>query len=189
MRRGTFFALAALVAFNALTLAPAARAQKAPTKAKAPTVTGKAAAIAVVNQFEAAYARRDKKTMLLKLMVPVPGTDRLTLQKRGEWYAGHGPGDAPGTAPALFASARGSFVPTKYAITQVKPGEGGRFDVMVREEGTYRDEDGRYKVSRVRLVKTTTYKGKAYIMDYVLPSNQENYGFYVDDVSDTMTKL
>jgi len=151
---------------------------------------GKAGALAVVNQFEKAYQRKDKQTMIMKLMVPVPSTDNNTLEKRYQWLRGYGPHDLPGSRhqPILFETSKGSFVPDSYTVTKVTP-DGDRWKVQVREHGIYRDEDGRYDVSRARLITVTPYKGNYYVMDYVLMENPEDYGFYVDDISDKMTHL
>jgi hypothetical protein len=152
---------------------------------KSPTGT-RAAILAVVAQFEQAYQHRDKKAMLFKLMVPT--TDEPTLEKRFQWFRGYGPHDMPGSAhpPILFETSKGSFVPSSYKVSAVAPAERGRWNVTVHEQGTYHDEDGRYKVSRIRRFTITMYKGKWYVMDYVLQENPEDYGFYVDDIIDKM---
>jgi hypothetical protein len=150
---------------------------------------GKSAAIAVVKQFEEAYKRKDKTTMIQKLMIPTE--DAGTLEKRYQWLRGYGPKDLPGSVhpPILFDSNKGSFVPTKYAVTAASSNGAGGWNVTVTEEGTYRDEDGRYRVSRVRRFKIAPYKGKYYVADYFLKENAEDYGFYVDDISDKMVSL
>lgn len=160
-----------------------------PPKKPAKSGNAKAAALAVVNQFEQAYKRKDKQIMLMKLMVPT--TDALTLEKRYKWYRGYGPNDLPGSKQTLvlFESSHGSFVPSKYTVSSALPEEGGRWRVVVKEEGTYRDEDGRYKVNRIRHFKVTQFKGKWYIADYFLKENPEDYGFYCDDIVDKMTPL
>lgn len=149
----------------------------------------RAQALAVVDQFEKAYQRKDSTTMILRLMVP--STDNAVLEKRYQWLRGYGPNDPPKgkRPPILFQTSHGSFVPTKYSVLSSRPLEKGRYEFVVREEGTYRDEDGRYRVVRVRNIKLTFFKGKWYIMDYQLPSNTETYGFYVDDITDQMTKI
>lgn len=149
----------------------------------------KAAVLAVVSQFEQAYKHKDKQTMLLKLMVPT--TDLGALEKRDQWLRGYGPRDMPGTRhpPILFETSKGSFVPSDYTVSSSAPLDSGHWDVTVKENGTYKDEDGRWKVTRVRHFKLTHYKGKWYVMDYVLAENPEDLGFYVDDISDKMTKL
>lgn len=154
---------------------------------KAPAAGGKAAVLAVVKRFEDAYKRKDGKTMLLTLMAPTG--DKVKIQQRYEWLRGHGPGDAPNTAPTLFVSSRGSFVPVKYAVASVAPAGGGKWTVIVKEDGTYRDEDGKYRVSRTRHFDVVQVKGKWYVGDYYLKQNRENYGFPVDDISDKMEPL
>lgn len=159
---------------------------KAGPKTKAGGTKG--AVLAVVEQWEQAYKRKDKQTLLMRLMVPT--TDLAALEKRYQWLRGYGPKDMPGTKhpPILFETSRGSFVPTGYKVMSAAPAENGRWDVVVREEGTYRDEDGTYDVVRVRQIKLTSYKGKWYVMDYTIKENPEDYGFYVDDIIDRMKK-
>ena len=149
--------------------------------------SAKAEVTAAVKQFEEAYKRKDAKTMILKLMAPTQ--DKGKIQQRGEWLKGNGPGDAPNTAPPLFTSNRGSFVPSKYVIASATPQSADKWTVVVKEDGTYRDEDGKYKVSRTRHVTVIKYKNKWLISDYVMKENPTNYGFFVDDISDKMIPL
>ncbi len=157
---------------------------------KSPAAGGtRSAVIAVVNQFEQAYAHKDKKTMIMKLMVPTE--DAGALEKRYQWLRGYGPKDMPGSVhpPILFESSKGSFLPTHFAVTAASPTDSNHWNVTVREEGTYHDEDGKYRVNRVRRFTTTKFKGKWYVGDYVLMENTEDYGFFVDDIADKMTPL
>jgi len=149
----------------------------------------RAAVLKVVDDFEKAYQRKDKQTMIMKLMVPTQ--DAWALEKRYQWLRGYGPHDMPGTKhqPILFETSRGSFVPTAYKVLTAEPTQPGQWHVAVQEQGTYKDEDGRYKVIRVRQFKITQHNGKWYVLDYVLKENPEDYGFWVDDIIDKMTKL
>lgn len=158
------------------------------TKAGNKPGNARAAVLASVSQFEQAYKSRDRQTMLMKLMVP--STDNAVLEKRYQWLRGFGPKDLPGTKhqPILFEGTRGSFVPASYTVLNAAPIDGQHWDVTVREQGSYRDEDGKWAVTRVRHIKLTSYKGRWMVMDYVLKENPEDYGFYVDDIVDKMTK-
>jgi hypothetical protein len=147
----------------------------------------KAAVMAAVKKFEEAYKRKDANMMITKLMAPTQ--DKVKIQQRGEWLKGNGPGDAPNTAPPLFKSNRGSFVPSKYVISSATPQSKDKWQVVVKEDGTYKDEDGKYKVSRTRHVTVTKAGGKWLIADYVMKENPTNYGFFVDDISDKMTPI
>ena len=149
--------------------------------------SAKAAVTATVKQFEEAYKRKDANTMITKLMAPTQ--DKGKIQQRGEWLKGNGPGDAPNTAPPLFKSNRGSFVPSKYVIASAMPQGADKWQVVVKEDGTYKDEDGKYKVSRTRYVTVTKAKNKWLIADYVMKENPTNYGFFVDDISDKLTPI
>src|SRR5579871_3404024 len=169
-------------------LAASAMAAKPPHHPSHVQATGsRAAALAVVSQFEQAYEHRDKNTMLMKLMVPT--NDQAALEKRYQWLRGYGPKDLPGSVhpPILFDHNRGSFVPTSYKVAEAAPEDPSHWQVTVKEEGTYQDEDGHYHVSRIRHFKMTNYKGRWYVMDYYLQENPEDYGFFVDDISDKMT--
>jgi hypothetical protein len=158
------------------------------TKATKDSATGvKAKVLAAVAEFEAAYKARNSRKMLLQLMVPT--TDQATIDRRLMWLRGYGKNDAPRTHPILFESNYGSFSPRVYRVLSSAPIEGGRWSVVVREEGRSRDEDGQYEVMRVRHIKLTQLKGKWYVMDYVLKENPEKYGFYVDDISDKLTPI
>lgn len=170
------------------------RAKKLKTKPKATAVKAavggaKGSALAAVDRFEQAYKKKDKQTMLMKLMTPTQ--DAGTLEKRYQWLRGYGPKDDPGSKhpPILFESSRGSFVPTSYAVVSSAPAGSNKWQVVVRENGTYRDEDGRYKVLRQRIYTMQNVGGKWYVADYVLKENPEDYGFWVDDIIDKMTKL
>jgi hypothetical protein len=142
-----------------------------------------------VTRFETAYEHKDKKALLMKLMVPTQ--DAEAVEKRYQWLRGYGPKDMPGTKhpPILFETAKGSFVPTSYTIKSISVSDPTHGTATVEERGTYRDEDGKYKVIRSRVFKLAAVKGTWYVADYVIPSNTEDYGFYVDDISDKMTKF
>jgi len=150
--------------------------------------SGKTGVLATVDAFEQAYKRKDKKAMIFELMVPTK--DAESLEKRYQWFRGFGPKDMPGTKhpPILFETSKGSFVPTGYAVGAIKRADSTHWTVTVREQGTYRDEDGRYTVKRVRTFKIVQYNHKWFVADYVLADNPEDYGFWVDDILDKMTK-
>jgi hypothetical protein len=143
---------------------------------------------AIVIRFETAYEHKERQTLLMKLMNPTQ--DAETLEKRYQWLRGYGPKDMPGTKhpPILFETSKGSFVPTSYVIKSISVSDPTHGAATVEEKGTYRDEDGKYKVIRTRQFKLVAIKGKWYVADYVLASNTEDYGFYVDDIADKMTK-
>lgn len=143
----------------------------------------------LISNFERAYMARDKKTMIMKLMVPTQ--DANALEKRYQWLRGYGPHDMPGTKhpPILFESSKGSFVPTSYSLVKLTPVDPTHYQATVNELGTYKDEDGRYKVKRVRQFKLVKQGGKWYVADYYNKDNAEDYGFWVDDINDQMTKL
>lgn len=147
------------------------------------------AVTAVVSQFELAYMRKNKQDMLMHLMVP--SNDAETQEKRFQWLRGYGPHDLPGSVhpPILFKTSKGSFVPTAYSVLSVDPVDANTWQATVRETGTYHDEDGEWKVTRVRQFKIVKYNGKWFVGDYYLQANPEDYGFYVDDISDKMTKI
>lgn len=175
--------LSVCVCAAALATMPALAGQK--HKGSAKGGGEKAAVLSAVEKFEKAYQKQDKKAMLMKLMVPT--TDAGTLEKRYQWLRGYGPKDLAGSKhpPILFETSKGSFVPSEYKVTSSAPSNGS-WNVGVEEKGSYKDEDGKYKVTRKRLVKVTKYKGSWYISDYVLRENPEDYGFYCDDIIDTM---
>ena len=77
----------------------------------------------LVAQFEKAYQRKDKQTMIKKLMTPT--ADDLMVEKRYQWLQGYGPKDMPGSKhpPILFERPRGTFVPTTYTLRSVTPGD------------------------------------------------------------------
>ncbi len=173
-----------------LLLTNPAVAQKRHIKVKkAPVNNTKAAVLNVVSQFEAAYKAKDKKTIIFKLMVP--SKEAETLEKRYQWFRGYGPTDMPGSKhpPILFETSKGSFVPSSYYVTTVTPDEPNTWKVNIHEHGTYRDEDGRWDVQRLRQMTVIKYNGKYYVSDYVMMDNPTDYGFYVDDISDKMSKL
>jgi hypothetical protein len=149
----------------------------------------RAGIIAVVARFEQAYKAKDKKTLLMKLMVPTH--DDNAIEKRYQWLRGYGPKDMPGTKhpPILFESSKGSFVPGSYKLKSVSVADAAHGSAVVEEQGSYQDEDGKYRVTRSRTFKLVNVKGVWYVADYVLPSNTEDYGFYVDDIADKMKKL
>ena len=156
---------------------------------KAHVDTTKTAVLSVVSRFEAAYKRKDKQAMIMKMMVP--SKDAETLEKRYQWLRGYGPTDMPGSRhpPILFESSRGSFVPDSYYITTVTPDQPNTWKVNIHEHGIYRDEDGRWDVKRIRQMTVMKYDGKYYVFDYVLMENPTDYGFFVDDITDKMIKL
>lgn len=151
--------------------------------------SAKSGITAVVKQFETAYQHKDKKRMLMQLMAPTQ--DDGALEKRYQWLRGYGPHDMPGTKhpPILFETSKGSFVPTSYRILSVNVSDAKHGTATVEEQGTYKDEDGKYRVRRKRLYRLINMRGKWYVSDYVITTNQEDYGFYVDDIADTMKKL
>ena len=149
-------------------------------------VVSKGGALGVVRQFEAAYMRKDKQTMIMRLMAPT--TDADTIEKRYQWFRGYGPRDMPGSKhpPILFESSHGSFVPAAYTIVSSSC-SATKATVVVKEHGIYRDEDGGYRVERNRTFKLVQARGRWWVLDYVFLENPETYGFYVDDISDKMT--
>lgn len=147
----------------------------------------KQAVLSTVRAFENAYMKKNKRQMLMVLMAPTK--DLVKIQQRYEWLRGHGPGDAPNTAPILFQSARGSFVPTRYTISSSKPTDAKTWTVVVNEEGKSYDEDGKYLVQRKRFFKIVKVGKKWMVGDYYLKENPTNYGFPVDDISDKLQKI
>lgn len=182
--------MAVVAVTAAALLAPASSdaAQRARHRRGGSPQAGGSGALAVVRQFEDAYKRKDKKTLIMKLMVPT--NENNALEKRYQWLRGYGPHDMPGSVhpPILFQTWQGSFVPTNYKVVSSNP-EGGRIHVVVEETGTYHDEDGRWKVVRKRHFKLTQLKGRWWVADYYNAQNAEDYGFWVDDIADKMTKL
>lgn len=150
--------------------------------------SAKAQVTVLVAAFEKAYQRKDKQTMIKKLMTPNP--DDLMVEKRYQWLQGYGPKDMPGSKhpPILFERPRGTFVPTAYLLTSVTPGDATHCAATVQEKGTYTDEDGKYKVERTRHIACRKVGGKWYIEDYPAPS-EDDLGFGVDDIRDKMTKM
>jgi hypothetical protein len=159
------------------------------TAQAAPGGGARAGITAAVTRFEIAYEHKDKKAMLMKLMAPTQ--DDGALEKRYQWLRGYGPKDMPGTKhpPILFETSKGSFVPTAFVIKSISISDPTHGTATVEEKGTYRDEDGKYKVIRSRQFKLVAIHGIWYVADYVLTSNTEDYGFYVDDISDKMIKM
>ncbi|MDE2126580.1 MAG: hypothetical protein KGJ62_08320 [Armatimonadetes bacterium] len=151
-------------------------------------VTDKLSVLQVVKTWETAYEHKQRERMLMTLMEP--SEDAETLEKRYQWLRGYGPHDMPGSRhpPILFDNDRGSFVPGDYKVLEVLKQSPTAWRVTVAEHGTYHDEDGNWKVERQRDVKVVKYNNKWYVADYVLRSNTEDYGFYVDDIADTMVK-
>jgi hypothetical protein len=155
----------------------------------------KAAVLATVRAFETAYMQKNKQRMLMALMAPTK--DAVKVQQRYEWLRGHGPGDAPNTAPVLFQSARGSFVPTRYTILTAIKESPTQWKVIVSEEGRSFDQDeigGVMKTTKYRVIRKRHFQivkvGKKWMVgDYYLLQNRENYGFPVDDIADKMQAL
>ncbi len=165
---------------------------KPPRKTKAAAAekggSAKVEVTALVTQFEKAYQRKDKVTMIKKLMTPNP--DDLMVEKRYQWLQGYGPKDMPGSKhpPILFERPRGTFIPTAYTLRGMTPGDATHIVASVTEKGTYTDEDGKYKVERIRQIKCRKVGAKWYIEDYPAPS-EDDLGFGVDDIQDKMTKI
>lgn len=160
-----------------------------PSAGAGPVGNTKAGITGIVTRFETAYEHKDKKRMLMVLMAPTK--DDNALEKRYQWLRGYGPHDMPGTKhpPILFETSKGSFVPSSYKIKSISVSGPKSGTATVEETGTYKDEDGKYRVTRERLFRLVQIGGSWYVSDYVLTSNQEDYGFYVDDIADKMTKL
>src|SRR5579871_1167680 len=169
MAHGKFLAMiglsaATLVAGTAL---PALAGQPHVQEGRWVVGNNRGAVAAVVSGFERAYMNKDKKIMILKLMVPTSDAD--TLEKRYQWLRGYGPHDMPGTVhpPILFKTTKGSFVPTRYSILEETPIDKTHWIAKVQEKGTYHDEDGSYHVNRTRYFKVVKYtNGKWYVADY-----------------------
>ncbi|MCS6775453.1 MAG: hypothetical protein NZ557_02810 [Chthonomonadaceae bacterium] len=155
--------------------------------ARAQSKSERAMVLEVVREFENAYMKKQKRRMLMELMAPTK--DPVKIQQRYEWLRGHGPGDAPNTAPVLFQSARGSFVPYRYNVVSAVRQSPAQWTVVVNEEGTSFDEDGRYRVMRRRHFKIVKVGKKWMVGDYYLQQNPTNYGFPVDDICDRMQPL
>lgn len=149
---------------------------------------GAGSALAVVDAFEKAYQRKDKNTMILKLMTPTK--DVGILNKRYQWYRGYGVDEKPSAVrpPILFTTAPGSYVPTTYKVVSSGANSSQEYSVTVKEKGGCREEGVNYSVERVRRFKIVKMNGKWLVSDYVNPTNTEEYGFFVDDISDKMVK-
>lgn len=190
MRKTNLAAAALCCAFGAIgTSLIVTTADAKPPRKKPETVSvAKAQVTELVMKFEKAYERKDKVTMITKLMTPDP--DDLMVEKRYQWLRGYGPKDMPGSRhpPILFERPRGTFVPKSYLIKSAKPVDSTHFVVSVEENGTYTDEDGKYKVERIRNIKCRRVSNKWYIEDYPAPTD-DDLGFGVDDISDKMTKI
>ena len=191
MKCSTFFAAKVLFAgaLCGIVFASPAQAQHRKSKAKAKATTAQAQNLSLVAAFEQAYQKKQKDRMLNALMVPT--TDDATLEKRYQWLRGYGPKDDLGSKhqPILFEGSRGSFVPTAYKVVKTNKLDASHYDIAVHESGRYKDEDGLWAVERDRHIKTTLTKGKWYVMDYYQEDNADDYGFFVDDMRDKMTKL
>lgn len=155
--------------------------------AQAQSKTERAAVLNTVREFETAYMKKQKGKMLMQMMAPTK--DPVKIQQRYEWLRGNGPGDAPNTAPILFQSARGSFVPSRYNVLTAIKESPSQWKVIVNEEGKSYDEDGKYTVIRKRHFKIVQVGKKWMVGDYYLLQNATNYGFPVDDISDKLQKL
>lgn len=152
-----------------------------------PGGTARAQVTALINSFEDAYRRKDKKMMLMQLMAPTQ--DSYAVEKRYQWYRGFGPTDMAGTKhpPILFETSRGSFVPKVYLLKSLTPVDAAsRWNAVVEEHGVYKDEDGVFRVIRNRDMKLQKYKNQWYVMDYTLRENPEDLGFYVDTIYDAV---
>jgi hypothetical protein len=141
-----------------------------------------------VDLWERAYQRRDKQTLIMKLLVTTKDADKV--EQRYQWLRGYGPTDMPGTVhpPILFDRNKGSFHPTQYALmktTKISPAE---WDNTVQEKGTYHDEEGDWMVTRVRHITVVKVGANYYVKNYYLEDNPDAYGFGVDDIKDKMTK-
>lgn len=149
---------------------------------------GAGSALAVVDAFEKAYQRKDKNTMILKLMTPTKEVG--LLNKRYQWLRGYGVDEKPSAVrpPILFTTAPGSYVPTTYKVVSSGANSSQEYSVTVKEKGGCREEGVNYSVERVRRFKIVKMNGKWLVSDYVNPTNTEEYGFFVDDISDKMVK-
>ncbi len=169
---------------SAASNAEAQRVHKKKSAAVTVSKDPKKACLAVVDAWEKAYMRKDANYLINTLMVPT--TDFAILEKRYQWLRGYGPKDLPGSVhpPILFKTSKGSFVPTSYKLLGTQKLDDTHYDIAVQELGTYRDEDGLFKVDRNRHVKLTLSRGKWWVMDYYLADNADDYGFFVDDIRD-----
>lgn len=171
------------------------RKKKAPPKKKppvsktTPTVGGnKGKVLAAVDAFEKAYQRKDKATMLTKLMYPTK--DKNVLNKRYQWLRGYGVDEIPGMVrpPILFTTAPGSYVPTSYTVVKTEPIDAGNWLVVVNEKGSCQEEGKKFAVERVRHITVYLLNGKWYINNYYNTENPDEYGFWVDDIKDKMVE-
>src|SRR5215472_11905494 len=146
MAQGTFLAMIGLsmVALATGSAFPARAGQPQDDRGRVIAGNNRGAVAAVVSGFERAYMNKDKRTMLMKLMVPTSDDD--AMEKRYQWLRGYGPKDMPGTVhpPILFKTTKGSFVPTRYSILDETPIDKTHWTAKVQEKGTYHDEDGSY---------------------------------------------
>jgi hypothetical protein len=155
----------------------------------APTAGGtKGKVLAAVDAFEKAYQRKDKTTMLTKMMYPTK--DKNILNKRYQWLRGYGVDEIPGMVrpPILFTTAPGSYVPTSYKVVKAEPIDAGNWLVVVSEKGSCQEEGKKYAVERVRHITLYLLYGKWYINNYYNTENPDEYGFWVDDIKDKMTE-
>lgn len=164
------------------------RSQK-PTKAVTKPSGTRGQVIAVLAAFEQAYSRKDKATMLTKLMYPTK--DKNMINKRMQWFRGYGIDEVPAAVrpPILFTTAPGSFVPAVYTLISANPIDGANWGAVVEEQGTCREEGKRFSVKRRRNVTLTQMGGKWYINNYYNTQNPDEFGFWVDDITDKMIEI
>lgn len=141
---------------------------------------------AVIEAFEQAYAKKDKATMLQKLMYPT--TDKNVLNKRLQWLRGYSLDEDARSVrpPILFTTAPGSYVPTGYKLISANPIDGANWGAIVEEKGSCREEGKKFSVERRRNVTLIQVKGKWYINNYYNKENPDEFGFWVDDITDKM---
>ena len=160
-----------------------------PTKGASKPSGTRGQVAAVIDAFEKAYQKKDKATMLLKLMYPT--TDKNIINKRMQWLRGYGIDEVPAAVrpPILFTTAPGSFVPTTYKLVSANPVDGTNWSAIVEEKGGCREESKRFSVERKRNVTLLQMKGKWYINNYYNQINPDEYGFWVDDITDKMVQI
>lgn len=165
------------------------KSHKSP-KATSNTASGtKGKVLAVIDAFEKAYQRKDKNTMLTKLVYPT--TDKNILNKRYQWIRGYGVDEVPAAVrpPILFTTAPGSFVPKSYKVISVNAIDGANWGAVVEEKGSCQEEGKRFSVERKRNVTVTQMNGKWYINNYYNKENPDEFGFWVDDITDKMVQV
>jgi hypothetical protein len=162
------------------------RGKQASSKAAAPVGGTRGKVLATIDAFEKAYQRKDKNTMLLKLMYPT--TDKNLLNKRYQWLRGYGVDEVPAAnrPPILFITAAGSYVPKTYKVISANPTSSANWTAVVEETGSCQEEGKRFSVKRRRTVTLAGMNGKWYIDNYFNPENPDEYGFWVDDITDEM---